>query len=144
MQVVPTFTGTTDVATMKPRLPFWSALERHVMRKGPVRPFRLSRHGIQAVYSRTNCGVDCATEFRSDMNSSSTTPGWEQKLLTFFFNMLLVNSYNAWLLLSNENHLKSTGALGSVDKFRNRVNKTSSFADYSIDIAEQLLEYTAS
>lgn len=129
VQVVRSFTATADIATMKSRLPFWSPLERHLTRKDPVRPARLFRHGIQVVYSRTKGGVDCGTQFRSEINSSSTAPEWEQKHMTFFFNTFIVHSYTAWRLLSNENHFASMDTFGSLDKFRNRVNQTSSIGD---------------
>lgn len=143
VQLGPSFTATADVTTMKVRLPFRSELERCVTGKGPVRTWRLCRHGIQAVQRRTKVRVDCTTQLRSETNISNTASGWEQNLVTVFFNMLLVNGSTSWRFLYNEKHLASMDTFGSLVKFKNQVNETSSFCDDSTDIAEELFQYAA-
>lgn len=54
-----------------------------------------------------------------------------------------MNRFVAWHLLINSHHLVSKGTCVSVTRFRDRANKTSSLADYTKNVAEQLLEYAS-
>lgn len=141
---VPSFAIPADKQAIQSKLPFWLAPDRHVVQHGPLHPVRLFRPGLQALYSKTRGGVDCAAQCRAELNCSGTTSCWEENLMLFFLTTLLVNSYTATRILENDHHLVILKTLGSLATFRNRVNKASSFGDYKSEVAEDLLEYAFS
>lgn len=96
---VPNFTPRRGDSTLASIVPLWTALNNHVRKHGPLRPVRPFRHRMQALYSRRKGGADFSARFKSELNSSGSAPGREQKLMQFFFKTLLVNRFTAWMLL---------------------------------------------
>lgn len=117
------------------RLSFWSALDQHVAAKGAIRPVKLF-DTVCRLSKFEERRVEYSAQSRSEMNSSSAAPGWEQDFIIFFPITLLVNSYTSWRLTSNDHHLNRKETFGSLDRFKPRVNQFFIvFADYTSDIA---------
>lgn len=84
------------------RMHFWKELDKHVHDSGPMCPVSLFCHGLQAAYSRTKGGLDCAAQSTSELNCSGMSPGFKQKVTIFFMKTLLVNSFTVRRLMENE------------------------------------------
>lgn len=138
---VPVFADAVTMKVCQSRLSILKEVEKYVGANQPMRPVRLVRHGLQAAYSRTKRGVDCAAQYRPELDSSGASLGWEQKLFVYFFNTILVNSFTSWCLLCNEHLLQTRDVFESLDRCRGRINRTSSFADYTLHISKELLQY---
>lgn len=126
---VPAFADTVTRKVMISRLLSWKQIERFVGANGPMRPVCQFRHGLQAAHSCSNGGVDCAAQYRLERNSSGTSHGWEHKVLINLLNKILVKTFTVWHMLRNEHMLQTRDVLDSLDRFRDRINQTSSVAD---------------
>lgn len=51
-------------------------MNRHVTANGPLRPVWSFLHALQAMYSRSNGGVDTAAQIRSRLNTPGSNVGW--------------------------------------------------------------------
>lgn len=95
-RIIPIFADASDVATISSKLPFWNVINTYVLTNGPMRPVRLFRNSLQAIYSRAKGGVDVATQFRSRLNDGSLHVPWEPKIVLYFMKTLLVKGLIAW------------------------------------------------
>lgn len=93
VKIVISFTRRQDAATISSNLPIWSMINRNVMARGPVRPARIIRNALQALYIRTKGGVDAAAQFRSKLRSTGLNVGWERKIVLYCMKSLLVNGF---------------------------------------------------
>lgn len=137
---VPRFCSDNEKRTIMSQRSLWIPVNGHVLSKGPLPPVKVFRHGLQVLYSKTKGGVDGVTQYRSIMRSSTTTMGWEQKLVTQTLKTLLINSFIAWRLVEtcgtdNGYEFKSLHA------FRSKLNSLESFADYVWAVSRELLGY---
>lgn len=99
------------------RRPFWSIMKRHVHIHGPLRPFHVFPHALQAVYSRIKGGVDATDQFRAVMNYSGINVTLEQKLMLFFLKRQVVNSFISWCLLQCDTFVQDADTLFHLNSF---------------------------
>lgn len=121
--VPPTFLSSASKKTIEKELKFWTALNTKVIQQGPMEPVKLFRHGTQMMYSKLKGGVDGATQFRAILRSSSTSVGWEQKIVMQTFKNLFVNSFVAWRMSMTKDKLESEETFKNLDVYRSMLNK---------------------
>lgn len=92
----PAITNRSLRRTIVSNMPFWRAFNGWVTPNGPTPPVRLLRHGLQAAYSRTKCGVDGTVQCRAGLRSPSSRIDWDSKVVTQTLKTLVVNSFISW------------------------------------------------
>lgn len=99
------------------------------------------RHALQVLYSRSKGCVDCAEQFRSELNCRGDCLGCESKAVLYYFKTLLVNEFLACRLMECNDHLRSSEHFVSLASFRDNLNRTMAFSDFAAEVSERLLAY---
>ncbi len=127
---------------MMSNVSFWSSFRSKVLQEGPTQPLKLFKHGSQSIYSKTKGGVDGTAQARAILRCSTSSLSWEQKMVSQILETLAVNAFTSWRMLRNEKLLTSSSLFVSLNKNRDRLNHTQSFADFIHDAAVELAQRT--
>lgn len=79
---------------------FWKVINSHVTNKDPLRPAYTFRHASQVFYSRTKCGVDSVSQFRTILRAVTTCLPWEHNYALHSVKNILINSFISYQILS--------------------------------------------
>jgi hypothetical protein len=90
---IPAFADAGTAAILKSRIHFWKVVDEYLIRKGPLPPIKVFKHGTQSIYSKTKGGVDGSAQARAVLRSSTSSLHWEQKIVTQTLKTLAVNAF---------------------------------------------------
>ena len=138
---IPTFISAEHREVVKSNLQFWNVVNRYVKANGPFQPLKLFKHAEQSFYSKTNGGVDGATQQRAVMRSSTSHLQCEQKLVSQVLKTLSVNAFVAWRIFERRDLLQSAEHFKSLESYRDALNRVEPTADFMLDTAVKLLLY---
>jgi len=115
-------------------VPLWTALMTMQL---PLRPMKVIKSGVQAMYSCSKAAVDGATQFLSQMRSSTLRYSWQQRVTWTCFFSVAVNAvlmFRVWTAL-----LDTSREWNGLTAFRNLCSRKRSFPDSILDLAVGLV-----
>lgn len=137
---VPAFPTDRDREFLVSRISLWQAVNTEVMTNGPMAPVKLFIHALQECYSKSKGVVYDGSQFRATMNQPCSVEKWEKKIDAQVVRTLIINGSISWRLMECEHNLETPEAFLSLQAFRSRMSKLNSLANYTCDLARELLE----
>ena len=138
---IPEFCDGDSRKQIESKLPFWRMVNNYVIENDALMPVKIFKHGMQSLYSKTKGGVDGGAQAREILRSPGSTLQREQKIFCQTLKTLVVNSFVAWRLNQKQDLLLNKGAFGSLETFRDSLNRLQSFADFVDDSVKEIIAH---
>jgi hypothetical protein len=120
---------------------WWNTIRNYVRNhEGRARPIKTLKWGIQVVYNMLKPGVDGVTQYRSQLRSATTKLRWEQNVGTKMLKTLEIIVFIVSRIMRCRERLRKDLFPGLL-KFRNELNRTSTFATFIQENSEQMLRH---